>query len=179
VGRTASPVTATRIFSHQISSISAIARSPHYGTPIGSTLCATWSPTIEARANRRIITTASVAQSVSDRAPSLRAASQANSGAVNIRLTGWEDHRSRPFWDTGGAVNPLTDWVDHRSRPFWDTGTSTSRKAVTVSLTPVTASCRPDMRWAARPAAGGGHRERTAIASLARTGRAKSAIVPR
>ena len=32
--------------------------------------------------------------------------------------------------------NPLTDWVDHRSRPFRDTGTCTSRKAVTVSLTP-------------------------------------------
>jgi len=32
--------------------------------------------------------------------PSLRAASHANSGAVNIRLTDWEDHRSRPSWWT-------------------------------------------------------------------------------
>ena len=38
---------------------------------------------------------------------------------------------------------PLTDWVDHRPRPCPDT--VLQREAVTVSLTPVTASCRPDI----------------------------------
>jgi hypothetical protein len=53
-------------------------------------------------------------------------------GAVNIRLTDWEDHRSRPV-----LVLPEL---------------CCKRGAVTVSLTPVTASCRLDMTWAARHA---------------------------
>jgi hypothetical protein len=40
---------------------------------------------------------------------------------------------------TGKHAVPLTLWEDHRSRPL-----CCKRGAVTVSLTPVTASCRPD-----------------------------------
>ena len=72
---------------------------------------------------------------VTHRPTSLWAASHPNSAAVNIRLTDWEDHRSRPFWDTGGAAN-LNRLIDHRSRPLWDTGTCTSREAVTVPPDP-------------------------------------------
>src|SRR4029079_9516842 len=67
---------------------------------------------------------------------------------------------------TVGAVNlSLTEAGGPSARPFWDTGTCTVRKAVTDPDPRVTAFCRPDVRWAARPVAASGHRARTAVAS--------------
>ena len=91
-------------------------------------------------------------ESVPSRGPPIRLPlSEDPSSCRGVQTVAARSPRHRAQRRTGGAVNPpLTDWEDHRSRPCPDT--VLQREAVTVSLTPVTASCCPDMRWAARAA---------------------------
>ena len=77
--------------------------------------------------------------------------SMSNGGAHRERTSVAKPSRVSPHHRrTGGAVsNPLTNWVDH-GPVLLDTLLQRSRHRIP---TPVTASCRPDMRWAARQAA--------------------------
>jgi hypothetical protein len=55
---------------------------------------------------------------------------------------------------TAGVVNiPLTDWADHRSRPCPGHCTAMRSRHRFAPPLPVTATCCPDMRWAATASA--------------------------